>query len=45
MEYYVLTAYGVASAGYSNLIKWFLGVEKRCSITRMVVVPYTTVVY
>ena len=26
MEYYVRTAYGVASEGYSNLIKWLLGV-------------------
>jgi hypothetical protein len=26
MEYYVRTAYGVASEGYSNLIKWLLGI-------------------
>jgi hypothetical protein len=26
MEYYVRTAYGVSSEGYSNLIKWLLGV-------------------
>jgi hypothetical protein len=26
MEYYVRTAYGIASESYSNLIKWLLGV-------------------
>ena len=26
MEYYIRTAYGIASESYSNLIKWLLGV-------------------